>query len=56
MDIADQFKKVTIAIYKHGFVAPLKQVAGSLLPPVDPAGISPAWSARWIWLVMRQKA
>src|SRR5512137_1956683 len=40
VDVADQFQQVTIAVDKDSLVAPLEEMAGSLLPPVDPAGVA----------------
>ncbi len=40
MDIANQLEKITVPLHQHGFVTALEEMAGSFLPPVDPAGIT----------------
>ncbi len=40
VDIAHHFEKIAVPIHQYGFVAPLKEMSGSFLPPVDPSGIT----------------
>ena len=40
VDIASQFQKITVTIHEDSLIAPLEEMACSLLPPVDPSSIS----------------
>ena len=40
MDIAYQFEQIAVPIHQYGFIASLEEMTGSLLPPVEPAGIT----------------
>ena len=40
MDICDEFEEIRVGIDKDRLVSPLKQVAASVHPAIDPCGIT----------------